>query len=210
MDFSESLEESRLIAILRGIRPEEVLEVASILVEGGIKILEVPLDSPEVFKSIELLTTFYKDNNDIHIGAGTVCTQDDVNRLKQIKATLIISPNTDANIIQKTKELGLVSIPGFLTPSEAYSAINAGATSLKLFPFRKFGISYYNDIKVVLPKDMPIIAVGGIDESNIAMFMESDIKYFGLGSSLYKPGIDLRILKEKVDFFVNAVKTNNV
>ena len=210
MDFLESLEEGRLIAILRGIRPEEVLEVASILVEGGIKIIEVPLNSPEVFKSIELLTTFYKDNNDIHIGAGTVCTQEDVSKLKQINATLVISPNTDTNVIQKTKELGLVSMPGFLTPSEAYSAINAGAIGLKLFPFKSFGISYYNDIKVVLPKHIPIIAVGGIDESNIATFMQAGIKYFGLGSSLYKANMDLKVLKKKVAFFVNVIKENNV
>lgn len=209
MDYLKSLKENRLIAILRGVTPDEVLEVASILVDSGIKIIEIPLNSPEVYESIEILTTFYKKSDDILIGAGTVCSEKDVERLKEVNATLIISPNTDINVIKKTKELGLVSIPGFLTPSEAYSAINAGANSLKLFPFKKFGISYYNDIKVIIPKNIPIIAVGGVDESNIQEYLENGIKYFGLGSSLYKPNMDLKLLKKKADFFVKVIRNFN-
>ncbi len=210
MDYLEILKHSRLIAILRGINPNEVLEVANILVKSGIKIIEIPLNSPDVYKSIEMLTTAYKDSYEILIGAGTVCSQEDVEKLYKVNATLIISPNSDVNIIKKTKKLGLVSIPGFLTPSEAYTAINAGADSLKLFPFKKFGIEYYNDIKVILPQNIPIIAVGGIDESNISEYLQNGIKYFGLGSSLYTPNMDLKLLKTKVDFFVKTINEYNV
>ena len=205
MNFLKSLNCGRLIAILRGVKPEEVLEIASILVEGGIKMIEVPLNSVEAFKSIEKLTSFYGSYEDVFIGAGTVCTQDDAIRLKQINASLVISPNTDIEIVKKTKELGLISIPGFITPSEAYSALNAGADCLKLFPFARFGVSYYSDIKVILPAKIPIIVVGGVDETNIDQYLKNGVKYFGIGSSLYKPSMSLELLKKKVDYFVGAV-----
>ncbi len=210
MKYLEVLENSRLIAILRGITPTEALDVSKILVDSGFKIIEVPLNSPNAFESIEVLVNHYKDEKDIFIGAGTVCSSSDVERLKKVGASLVISPNTDISVIDKTNELNMISIPGFLTPSEAYTAINAGAKSLKLFPLRRFGVAYYNDIKTILPKDMPIIAVGGVDESNIEEYLEDGIKYFGLGSSLYKPNIDLNLLKQKADFFVKAVRENDV
>jgi len=208
MSYLDVLKENRLIAILRGISPHEVLDIVNILVKSGIKIIEIPLNSPEVYKSIRMLTTKYKDFDDIFIGAGTVCSSEDVEKLKDINATLIISPNSDANVIKKTKKLGLISIPGFLTPSEAYNAINAGADCLKLFPFKRFGLSYFNDIKVIIPKNIPIIAVGGVDESNIEEYMQNGIMYFGLGSSLYKPNMDLKLLKTKAEFFVKVINEN--
>jgi 2-dehydro-3-deoxyphosphogalactonate aldolase len=210
MTYLEVLEETRLIAILRAITPAEVLEVSTLLVDSGFKIIEVPLNSPNAFESIKILVDYYKEYDDIFIGAGTVCSSCDVELLKKTNASLVISPNTDISVINKTNELDMISIPGFLTPSEAYSAINAGAKSLKLFPFRKFGIEYYNDIKTILPSHIPIIAVGGVDESNIEEYVEEGIKYFGLGSSLYKPNIDLNLLKQKADFFVKAVRENDV
>lgn len=164
MDFFKILEDSRVIAILRGISPTEVIKVSKILVESGFKIIEVPLNSPKVFESIKLLSDYYKGEN-IFIGAGTVCKTKEVEKLKELKSSLIISPNSDSKVIEKTKELKMLSIPGFLTPSEAYDAINAGANCLKLFPFVNFDLSYYNNIKTILPKHIPIIAVGGIDET---------------------------------------------
>ncbi len=209
MNYLEVLEETRLIAILRGIKAEEVIEVAEILVKSGIKLIEIPLNSPEPFESIKILVKHYKNSPDILIGAGTVCNANDVEKLKEIGASLVISPNVDVDVIKKTKELNLISIPGFLTPSEAYTAINNGANSIKLFPFKKFGISYYNDIKVILPKDMPIIVVGGVDESNIDSCLNDGIKYFGMASSLYKPNMDLKLIQAKAEFFVKAIREFN-
>ncbi len=209
MNYLEVLEETRLIAILRGIKPEEVISVAEILVKSRIKLIEIPLNSPQAFESIKILVEHYKSSPDILIGAGTVCNATDVEKLKEIGASLVISPNVDVSVIKKTKELNLISIPGFLTPSEAYSAINNGANSIKLFPFKKFGISYYNDIKVILPKDMPIIVVGGVDESNIDSCLNDGIKYFGMASSLYKPNMDLKLIEAKADFFVKAIREFN-
>jgi len=209
MHYLNILEKTKLIGILRGITHKEVLSVAKILVESGFKIIEIPLNSPNAFTSIKILVDEYKNNNDIFIGAGTVCSQEDTKILKDIGASLIISPNVDVGVIKKTKELNLISCPGFLSPSEAYTAINAGADCLKLFPFRKFGSEYFKDIKVIIPANIPIIAVGGIDETNIKQFQKSGIKYFGLGSSLYKPNISLNALKEKADFFVNSIKDVN-
>ncbi len=209
MEYLQTLEKTRLIAILRGIKPNEVLEVSKILVTSGIKIIEIPLNSPEPFKSIEILSKYYENSKEILIGAGTVCSVKDVEKLKNTGANLVISPNTDIDVIKKSKELNMISIPGFLTPTEAYSAINSGANSLKLFPFKKFGISYYNDIKVILPKDIPIIAVGGVDESNIKNCLQDGIKYFGMASSLYKPNMDLKLIQAKAEFFVKAIREFN-
>jgi len=209
VNYLEVLEETRLIAILRGIKAEEVIEVAEILVKSGIKLIEIPLNSPEPFESIKILVKHYQNSPDILIGAGTVCNANDVEKLKEIGASLVISPNVDVSVIKKTKELNLISIPGFLTPSEAYTAINNGANSIKLFPFKKFGISYYNDIKVILPKDMPIIVVGGVDESNIDSCLNDGIKYFGMASSLYKPNMDLKLIQAKAEFFVKAIREFN-
>ncbi len=206
MNYNEVLEKTRLIAILRGITPDEILNVSKILVESGFKIIEVPLNSPEAFKSISMLVKAYKENKDIFIGAGTVCSTKEVQTLKSTGASLVISPNVDVNVIKKSRELGLISSPGFLTPSEAYIAINAGANSLKLFPFKHFGIKYYEDIKVILPNKIPLVVVGGIDEKNICDLLEKSIKYFGLGSSLYRPKMSLSLLKIKADFFVKAIK----
>ena len=209
MSYIEILKQTRLIAILRGIKPSEVLEVTKVLVDSGIKMIEVPLNSPEPFESIKILVDYYKDSKDILIGAGTVCSPSDVQTLKEIGATLVISPNVDVNVIKKTNELNMISLPGFLTPSEAYTAINSGAHGIKLFPFKKFGIEYYNDIKVILPSGIPIIVVGGVDESNIEKYLSEGVKYFGMASSLYKPNMDLKTIKEKAEFFVKAIKDFN-
>ncbi|MCP4969232.1 MAG: 2-dehydro-3-deoxy-6-phosphogalactonate aldolase [Arcobacter sp.] len=209
MNYLDVLEKTRLIAILRGVTPNEVLDVSKILVNAGFKIIEVPLNSPDAIKSVDLLVDYYKDYNDVFIGGGTVCSVVDVEKLHKTNAKLVISPNTDINVISKTNELNMISIPGFLTPSEAYSAINAGAKCLKLFPFRKFGIKYYQDIKTILPKDISIIAVGGVDESNIKDYLDEGIKYFGLGSSLYKPNIDIYLLKQKAESFVKVIREHD-
>ena len=209
MTYNEVLEKSKLIAILRGVTPNEILSVSKILVESGFKIIEVPLNSPDAFQSIKMLVNEYKNDSDIFIGAGTVCTVEDVKTLKETGATLVISPNVDSAVIKKSRELDLISSPGFLTPTEAYAAINAGAQSLKLFPFKRFGLGYYNDIKVILPSSYPLIVVGGIDESNIEELIKAGIKYFGLGSSLFKPNMSMDDLRVKAQFFVSAVKNTD-
>jgi 2-dehydro-3-deoxyphosphogalactonate aldolase len=210
MNYNEVLEKSKLIAILRGVTPNEILNVAKILVESGFKIIEVPLNSKDAFTSIKMLVEEYKNSEDIFIGAGTVCSIKDVQTLSETGASLVISPNVDVGVIKKSRELNLISSPGFLTPTEAYQAINAGAQSLKLFPFKHFGLDYYNDIKVIIPSSYPLIVVGGIDESNIEGLIKEGIKYFGLGSSLYKPNMKMDTLRKKAEFFIKVVKESNV
>lgn len=205
MNFLHVLKETRLIAILRGVTPLEVLDVADVLVKNGFKIIEVPLNSPNAFESIELLVKKYQ-KNDIFIGAGTVSTREDVKHLKKIGAKLVISPNVDLEVISNTVNESMVSIPGVLTPSEAYMSINNKANCIKLFPFMSLGVSYYNHLKTVIPTHIPVIAVGGIDENNIKKLYSSGIQYFGLGSSLYKSGMKLNEIEKKAQFFMEAVK----
>lgn len=206
MNFKKILKETKLIAILRGIRPHEVITVADILISNGFKIIEVPLNSPNAFLSISTLVEHYKNSQDIVVGAGTVCQTSEVEHLASLGAQIIISPNTSQEVISSTKENDLVSIPGFVTPSEAYSAIGLKADCLKLFPFDNFGISYYKNIKTILPQDAILIAVGGINEHNIKKYINHGICYFGLGSSLYQPNMSLDLLREKAKFFMQTVQ----
>ncbi len=205
MNFETVLEETRLVAILRGVTPKEILNVAAVLINSGFKIIEIPLNSPDAFNSIEILSLHYKSFDDIYIGAGTVCKEEDVERLYSIGAKLVVSPNIDKSVILKSIEKKMISVPGFLTPTEAYSAIKQGARYIKLFPFKKFGLDYYKDIRVVLPLHVKVIVVGGVDTSNIENYLSNGIKYFGLGSSLYKPNMSLKEIKTKADSFIAKV-----
>lgn len=184
--FRETLAAAPLIAILRGIRPNEVEAIGAALVESGIRLIEVPLNSPDPFNSVARLVKRFGDV--ALIGAGTVIQPDDVLELADIGASMVISPHTDRAVIEATRRAGLVSLPGIATPSEAFGAIAAGAHALKLFPMEMIGVAGMKAMKAVLPPDMPLIAVGGIGPATIAGFRDAGCAGFGLGSSLYKPG----------------------
>lgn len=175
-----------LIAILRGLRPQEAVAIGGALIEAGITKIEVPMNSPEPLKSIELLVNEFSDVAEF--GAGTVIDVDQVQQVADTGATLIVSPNCDPEIIDATKALGMKSYPGVLTPSECFSALKHNANGLKVFPAFQMGIDGLKAIRAVLPAETEIFMVGGVGPENFAEWLDTGANGFGLGSSLYKPG----------------------
>ncbi|SON58158.1 2-dehydro-3-deoxy-6-phosphogalactonate aldolase [Hartmannibacter diazotrophicus] len=175
-----------LIAILRGITPDEVEGVGGALLEAGISRIEVPLNSPEPFRSVEKLAHAF--GADALIGAGTVITVEEVGRVANAGGRLVVSPNCDTEVIKATGELGLHSYPGVLTPSECFSALAAGADGLKVFPSFLMGIDGLVAIRAVLPPKTEVVMVGGVGPDNFRAWIEASADGFGIGSALYKPG----------------------
>lgn len=176
-----------LVAILRGIRPDEAEATLESLIASGIGLIEVPLNSPKPLESIALMAR--QAGGRARIGAGTVLTVEDVKAVADAGGTLIVSPNRDDDVIRATKAAGLDSYPGVFTPTEALGAIRAGADALKFFPADVLGPGGIKGISAVLPKDVPLLAVGGVDAGNIADYLKVGVVGFGIGSSLYKPGL---------------------
>lgn len=191
-----------LIAILRGIKPDEVIDVAYVLIQAGFKAIEVPLNSPNPLRSIELLSD--KFGNDALIGAGTVLTSVEVDDVAHAGGRLIISPNVDPEVVERTASLKLVSMPGVLTPSEALLALRWGASCLKFFPAPVLGPDGINAIRAILPANTLIGAVGGVDAQTFADYWKVGVRIFGIGSSLYKPGDDVATIKAKAQILVRA------
>jgi 2-dehydro-3-deoxyphosphogalactonate aldolase len=176
-----------LVAILRGVKPEEVYGVLSALIENGMTAIEIPLNSPDPFRSIEIAVKMAPAG--VLIGAGTVLTTEEVERLHDVGGKLLVAPNVDADVIARARLRGMVTMPGVLTPTEALLAARVGASSLKFFPASVLGASGISAIRAVLPPDMMIAAVGGISEKNFVEYTKTGVYAFGLGSSLYKPGM---------------------
>lgn len=175
-----------LIAILRGVKPDEVVAIADALIASGITRIEVPLNSPDPFTSIELLVSHFASTADI--GAGTVLDVIAVERLAAIGAGMVVSPNCNTDVIRATKSAGMASYPGVFTPTECFTALEAGADGLKFFPSSVLGPSGISAIKSVLPENTNIFAVGGVGPDNFASWIDAGATGFGVGSSLYKPG----------------------
>lgn len=175
-----------LVAILRGVKPDEIAAIGDALVEAGFEAIEIPLNSPDPFRSIETLAKRVPAG--VLAGAGTVLTPADVQRLHDVGGRLLVTPNVDPDVIRKSVELGMVSMPGCFTATEALLAIKSGASALKFFPASALGPSGVNAIRAILPKDAVIGAVGGVADADFASWMKIGVKTFGLGSSLYKPG----------------------
>lgn len=193
-----------LVAIIRGVTPAEVEGVAGALLEAGFRIIEVPLNSPEPLRSIERLASLAGDG--ATVGAGTVLSPVDVRRVADAGGRIIVSPNTDAEVIGATVAAGLVSSPGFFTPSEAFTAAKAGAQVLKLFPAEAAGPAVVRAQLAVLPRDIPLVVVGGVRPDNMKAYVEAGAKGFGLGSSLYKPGMPPGEVAANAGAFVAALR----
>ena len=175
-----------LVAILRGVKPDEIAAIGDALVEAGFDAIEIPLNSLDPFRSIETLAKRVPAG--VLAGAGTVLTTADVQRLHDVGGRLLVTPNVDPDVIRKSAELGMISMPGCFTATEALLAIKSGASALKFFPASALGPSGVNAIRAILPKDAVIGAVGGVADADFASWMKIGVKTFGLGSSLYKPG----------------------
>lgn len=175
-----------LVAIIRGIRTEEVEPILSVLIEEGFEAIEIPLNSPDPWVSIDKAVKLF--GNRALIGAGTVLSVDDVAKLADLGGRIMVSPNTDANVIKASAERGLYSMPGCFTASEALMALKSGASALKFFPAGSLGPSGIAAIKTILPKDAVIGAVGRVSDASFADYAKVGIRTFGLGTSLYRPG----------------------
>ena len=178
------LSELPIVAILRGVTPAKVEGVAGALVAAGIRAIEVPLNSPEPFKSIEILA---KNFGDCLTGAGTVLTIADVNRVADAGGKLMVTPNTDPAVIAHGVARRLTVMPGFFTPSEGFAAVGAGARYLKLFPATSGGPSHLKAMLAVLPPSIPVYAVGGVNPGNMAEWRKAGAAGFGLGTDIFKP-----------------------
>jgi 2-dehydro-3-deoxyphosphogalactonate aldolase len=176
-----------LIAILRGITPAEASAIMDALIAAGIRLIEVPLNSPDPIESIKIMVN--AAGGRARIGAGTVLSAADVTNVKLAGGQIIVSPNSDAAVIRATKSAGLDSYPGVFTATEALAAIAAGADALKFFPADLLGPKGIKAIGTILPKDVPLLAVGGVDAGNIADYLKAGVAGFGIGTSIYKPGI---------------------
>jgi 2-dehydro-3-deoxyphosphogalactonate aldolase len=176
-----------LVAILRGLKPEETPATIEALLEAGLRAIEIPLNSPEPFKSIEIAAKMAPA--DALIGAGTILTVEDVDRLDQVGGRLFVSPNVDQPVLAHAVAKGMVTLPGVFTPTEALLAARTGATGLKFFPASALGAAGINAIRAVLPADLMIAAVGGVSDENFGDYAKAGIRAFGLGSSLYKPAM---------------------
>ncbi len=203
MSFSEYAERCPVVAILRGITPDEILEVCEILRESGIRLLEVPLNSPDAVESIRRAAEKYHSGDELLVGAGTVLTPEDVRRVADAGGRFIISPDTNPDVIHETKQHKLVSIPGFFTATEAFNALRAGADYLKLFPAGALGPGYVKDLKAVVKA--PILAVGGVGETNIGAFLDV-CAGVGIGSALYKPGKSTAEIRRAAETYSRAAK----
>jgi 2-dehydro-3-deoxyphosphogalactonate aldolase len=201
--FARHLAACPLIAILRGLPPGDAEAVGEALLAAGVRIIEVPLNSPDPFASIERLAARF--GREALIGAGTVLGPDDVRRVADAGGGLIVSPNTNDRVIRAAKAAGMACAPGCFTPSECFAALEAGADALKIFPAEAAPPAVVKALRAVLPRDVPLIAVGGITPARMAEYRAAGADGFGLGSALYAPGMTAAEVAARAHAFVAAL-----
>jgi 2-dehydro-3-deoxyphosphogalactonate aldolase len=205
MGLSGWLARCKLVAILRGIRPEEAVAVASVLAVRGFAIVEVPLNSPDPLASIAALAGEFGDR--MLIGAGTVMTEAQVAEVAAAGGKLIVTPHADAAVVRAAKRLGLLAVPGFFTPAEAFGMLAAGADALKLFPAEGANPAMLRAMRAVFPAGTMVLPVGGIDATNMAAWRAAGAAGFGIGSAVYKPGDTPEIVSAKALALVSEEAT---
>ena len=193
-----------IVAILRGIKTDEAIDICEALVEEGVEIIEVPLNSPTPFDTINKLVAHFGDK--ILLGAGTVLQPEQVDKLAATGAKLMVTPNFDPDVVQAALKHKLIAAPGVYTPSEAFAAYKAGVKCIKLFPGGRLGVPYLKDIQAVLPTDLDVVIVGGVDASNIADWIDAGAAGIGAASSIYKPGDTAEIASAKAKALVAALQ----
>jgi len=185
-DLRAALTTCPIVAILRGVKPDEIDAIGDALVEAGVTVIEVPLNSPQPFESITRLAERHAHH--ALIGAGTVLEAADVARVKEAGGQLVVAPNFDADVVRAARAAGLASLPGVMTPSEGFAALKAGADGLKLFPAEIIPPAVFKAWRAVFAPDTLLLAVGGVGVDNVRSYAEAGASGYGIGSALYKPG----------------------
>ncbi|HEX8512012.1 MAG TPA: 2-dehydro-3-deoxy-6-phosphogalactonate aldolase [Allosphingosinicella sp.] len=203
-ELQRRLGECALVAIIRGVTPGEAEAIGQSIFDAGIRIIEVPLNSPEPLASIERLARRFGES--ALIGAGTVLQAADVARVRDSGGRVIVSPNMFEPVIEAAVEAGMVSLPGYFTPSEAFAALRAGATGLKLFPAEGASPAVVKAQRAVLPKDVPLLVVGGVSPDNMKPWLDAGAQGFGLGSGLYKPSQSAQETAAKARAYVEGLR----
>jgi 2-dehydro-3-deoxyphosphogalactonate aldolase len=191
-----------LVAILRGVTPDEADSIAAVIVEAGFGAIEVPLNSPDPLASIELIARLLGDK--VLVGAGTVLEPGQVDEVAEAGAKLVVAPNADHAVIERATKLGLIAVPGVATMTEAFAALKAGASGLKLFPGEALGPDIVKAWRAVLPKETQLYPVGGITPERIGSYRRAGANGFGIGSALYKPGASVDEVARAAQTFVKA------
>lgn len=204
-NLDEALAACPLVAILRGITPDEAMDVGRALFDAGLRVIEVPLNSPEPLKSIERLASEFGGN--ALIGAGTVMTPDDVIEVRDAGGELIVMPHSDAEVIEEAKAEGLFCLPGVATPTEGFAALTNGADGLKMFPGEAMPPKIVKAWRAVFPAATKLMPVGGVSVDNVADYLAAGASGFGIGTSLYAPGRSARDVRTSADALVAACRT---
>jgi len=186
MDLRAALSYCPIAAILRGVKPDAIDAIGDALIEAGVTVIEVPLNSPQPFESIKRLAA--RHGHHALVGAGTVLTAADVARVKEAGGRLVVAPNFDADVMRAARAAGLATLPGVMTPSEGFSALKTGADGLKLFPAEIIPPAVFRAWRAVFPANTLLLAVGGVGVDNIATYRNAGASGYGIGSALYKPG----------------------
>lgn len=195
-----------LVAILRGVQPAEAESICSALARAGICVVEVPLNSPQPLESISILSRSFGDR--MLIGAGTLTAASQVEEVAASGGRLIVTPHADTTIVRAAKQAGLLAVPGFFNPTEAFALLDAGADAIKLFPAEVLGPAMLRALRAVLPKSAIVIPVGGVDVNQVAPWMAAGALGLGVGSSIYKPGDSAQVVEAKANALMAAVRAH--